>query len=128
MRWASATCHGQWQNSALAFGLEGPPKHCFHGPSISLSTGIIPLVYDQCVQALGRLNLHLATLKICRCSYFSAFTQDQKGKNIGQKTSFIKASISKGKCSYCLTPECMTSHTLITKEASSGSESGNSLI
>lgn len=105
------------------------PSMCFHGPSISLSTGVILLVYDQCLQTLGRLQLLLASLKICECLYFSAFTQDQKGKNIGQKKqASSNTSISKGKCSYCLKQEWMTSHTLVTKEVSSGSESGNSLI
>lgn len=42
------------------------------------------LVYDQCLQTLGKLKLPLITLEIFRCSFFSAFTQDQKGKNIGQ--------------------------------------------
>lgn len=58
------------------------PSMCFHRPSISL------LVYDQCLQTLGRLKLHLSTLNLCRCSCFSAFTQDQKGKNIGQTNNF----------------------------------------
>lgn len=64
------------------------PSMCFHGSSISLSTVVILLVYDQCLQTPGRLKLHLATLKIFRCSYFSAVTQDQKGKNIGQANKF----------------------------------------
>lgn len=69
----------------------GCPRMCFHGPSFSLSTGVTLLVYDQYLQTLGRLKLYLATLKICRCLYclyFSAFTQDQKGKNIGQTNKF----------------------------------------
>lgn len=68
--------------------LKDCPRTCFHGPSLSLSTGVILLVCDQCLQTLGRLRLHLGALKICRCSYFSGFTQDQKGKNIGQTNKF----------------------------------------
>lgn len=67
-------------------------RHCpsmsFHGPYISLSAVVILLVYDQCLQTLGRLKLYLSTINICRCSYFSAFTQDQNRKNIGQTTKF----------------------------------------
>lgn len=104
------------------------PGVCFHGPSISLSAVVTLLVYDQCFQTLGRLKLHIYSQPVQMFVFLCLHSRSEREKHWSNKQVSSNTSISKGKCSYSLTQECMTSHTLVTKEVSSGSESGNSLI
>lgn len=102
---------------------------CFCGPFLSLSTLVILLVDDQCLQKHVRLKgNHWLPSKFSDVYVSLLSLKTSKGKTLVKKQASSNISIPSGKFSSRLTQECMTFNTLVLKEGSNGPESGNSLM